>query len=160
MKKLLLKIFIAFPFVICILCCLSSCFAILAVNYACCVQEYSYYKDEGNFKSYTGVVDEVIEQQEYKHNPGIYLILTDLSEKFDDCQFIIQGDNCKIVIKNGFSEKVKVGDTIEFVTSRMYFGDGYEYPIVGLSVNGETLLDFDEGYENLMKWYKEKVKIF
>ena len=37
--------------------------------------------------------------------------------------------------------------------TRKYFGDGYSMPIVSISVNGEVLLSFDEGFENLMKLY-------
>ena len=49
-------------------------------------------------------------------------------------------------------QKVQLGTTVSFMTAPRYFGDGYIMPIVEISVDGEELLSFEEGYENLLKW--------
>ena len=41
---------------------------------------------------------------------------------------------------------------VSFMTAPRYFGDGYIMPIVEISVDGEELLSFEEGYENLLEW--------
>ncbi|HIV47949.1 MAG TPA: hypothetical protein H9749_09110, partial [Candidatus Acutalibacter stercorigallinarum] len=70
--------------------------------------------------------------------------------------FKIVGDNVQIVLENGISEKIKLGDTVEFVTAPRYFGDGYVMPIVAISVDGEQLLDYEEGYANFMEWLEKE----
>lgn len=35
-----------------------------------------------------------------------------------------------------------------------YLGDGYVFPVVGLSVGDIVLLDFEEGYKNLLEFYE------
>lgn len=58
--------------------------------------------------------------------------------------------------KNNIDEQIKIGDTIQFVTAPKYFGDGYVMPIVAISVDGEVLLEFEEGYANFLKWLEIK----
>ncbi len=57
---------------------------------------------------------------------------------------------------HGIDEKLKIGNSIEFVTAPKYFGDGYVMPIVAISVDGEALLSFDEGFENFQDWLKQR----
>ena len=64
----------------------------------------------------------------------------------------------QLVLKNGISEKIKLGDTVEFVTAPRYFGDGYVMPIVAISVEGEQLLDYEEDTPILWNGWKRKIK--
>ena len=59
-----------------------------------------------------------------------------------------------MVLRNGILDKLETGDEITFVAAPEYFGDGYVVPIVAITVDGEELLSFDEGYENLMETYR------
>lgn len=42
------------------------------------------------------------------------------------------------------------------MTAPRYFGDGYVMPIVAISVDGEQLLDYEEGYANFMEWLEKE----
>ena len=87
---------------------------------------------------------------------ALYLELSELTPAFDDTCFKFVGDNLLLVQKGGIDEKIKVGNRIEIITAPKYFGDGYVMPIVAISINGESLLNFDEGYENLLKWLEQQ----
>ena len=47
------------------------------------------------------------------------------------------------------------GKTIEFVTAPGTWGDGYIYPIVEITIDGETLLEFEEGFPNFLEYFKK-----
>lgn len=108
-----------------------------------------YYRQKDNFINATGTIRHIAYNDD---NSALYLGFSDLSPTFDDNSFKIVGDNLSIVQKNNIDEKIKIGDKIEFITAPRYFGDGYVMPIVALSVNGEDLLEFEEGYDNFLKW--------
>ena len=108
-----------------------------------------YYKEKDNFVTATGTIIHIAYS---KDNTELYLGFSDLTPTFDDINFKIVGDNLSIVQKNNIDEKIKIGDKIEFITAPRYFGDGYVMPIVAVSVNGEELLEFEEGYANFLKW--------
>ena len=119
----------------------------LSACYSTKVKEY--YKEKDNFVTATGTIIHIAYS---KDNTELYLGFSDLTPTFDDIDFKIVGDNLSIVQKNNIDEKIKIGDKIEFITAPRYFGDGYVMPIVAISVNGEELLEFEEGYANFLKW--------
>ena len=129
----------------------ALCMALFLCSCTAAMREY--YSHEDNFVSATGVVIHMVQSEEYH---AIYFGFSDLSPKFDDVNFKIVGDNVQIVLENGISEKIKLGDTVEFVTAPRYFGDGYVMPIVAISVDGEQLLDYEEGYANFMEWLEKE----
>lgn len=51
--------------------------------------------------------------------------------------------------------ELKAGDQIEFTTVPYHFYNGHELPIVELKSNGNTLLSFEKGKENLLEWVNE-----
>ena len=81
--------------------------------------------------------------------------LSELSPVLDDTCFKIVGENLKISQANEIDAKLKAGEQVSFITAPRYFGDGYVMPIVAISINGENLLDFEEGYQNLLDWLSE-----
>ena len=86
----------------------------------------------------------------------IYLQLTELTaDDFDGNGFEIVGENLSIVKEKGIKQKIALGDEVEFISAPRYFGDGYVMPIVEITVDGETLLEFEEGYANLLRWLYE-----
>ena len=68
---------------------------------------------------------------------------------------LIVGENLEIVKANRIDDKLKIGEQITFITAPKYFGDGYVMPIVAISISGENMLDFEEGYKNLLDWLYE-----
>lgn len=121
---------------------LSACFSLTS-------REKEYYYDEDNFISAIGTVTHIKYNDE---RTAIYIGFSELNPKFDDVNFEIVGKNLPIVQENGIDEKIQLGDQVEFITAPKYFGDGYVMPIVSISVDGEELLSYEEGYANFLEW--------
>ena len=111
----------------------------------------NYYSDKDNYVVATGEVTHI----KY-YNGALYLGFSNLEPYMSDNSFKIVGENLVTVRNNGIDNKLKMGDHIEFVTAPKYFGDGYVMPIVEITVNGEKLLEFEEGFVNLNKWLEEE----
>ena len=111
-----------------------------------------YYSQKGNYISVTGTVSNV------KYNEdatALYIDFSELSPVLDDMCFKIVGENLEIVKANKIDDKLKTGEQITFITAPKYFGDGFVMPIVAISISGDSLLDFEEGYKNLLDWLSE-----
>ncbi len=111
-----------------------------------------YYSQRDNYVCATGTVTHIAYNED---KDALYVGFSDLVPTFDDDCFKIVGENLLIVQENGIDEKMEIGDTMEFVTAPKYFGDGYVMPIVEVSIDGEKLLEFEEGFSNLLKWLDE-----
>lgn len=111
-----------------------------------------YYSQKSNYVDATGVVSHISYNED---KSALYLGFSDLSPQFDDNSFKIVGDNLQIVQQNGIDKKIEIGDHIRFITAARYFGDGYMMPIVGITVDGEELLSFDDGFVNFLKWLND-----
>ena len=83
-----------------------------------------------NYIQVVGEVAEIYDDPKY----GITFALSNMNTKLDDICFRIRGKNADIVRKNDYENKIAVGDTITIMTCPRYFYDGYEYPVVALSV--------------------------
>ena len=108
-----------------------------------------YYSDPENYVTAVGTVTHIKYNEE---NNTLYLGIDQLTPEFSDNSFKIVGDNLTILKSNGIDQKMNIGQQIEFMSAPRYFGDGYVMPIVAIAINGETLLNFDQGYENLIEW--------
>ena len=108
-----------------------------------------YYSQKSNYVRASGTVIHIAYTDDHTE---LYLGFSDLIPQFDDVTFGIVGDNLTIVQQKGIDKKIKIGDQVDFITAPKYFGDGYVMPIVEISVNEEKLLDFEEGFANLLKW--------
>lgn len=124
---------------------------IITVNLSACYahKKQEYYSNTDNYVTVTGTLSYISYDED---EPGIYLSFTELSPEFSDNCFKIVGDNLLIAQENGLDEKLEIGKSIEFVSAPRYFGDGYIMPIVSISIDGETLLEFEDGYENWLGW--------
>ena len=113
-------------------------------------QEKTYYLDKDNYITEDAIVDNLIYDKE-----GNCLVfwLSEIDEAYESSDFIIKGRNLSVVLEKGVVEKIDVGSKITYTSAPGYFGNGYFMPIVAISVAGEELLSFDEGYENLIKSY-------
>ena len=108
-----------------------------------------YYSEKSNYVTASGAVNHIQDDPELD---GLYLGFSELSPTMDDISFKLVGANREIVLQRGILQKIQLGTTVSFMTAPRYFGDGYIMPIVEISVDGEELLSFVEGYENLLKW--------
>ena len=111
-----------------------------------------YYSQKENYISVTGTVSSIKYNEEAT---ALYIDFSELSPVLDDTCFKIVGENLEIAKTNKIDGKLKIGEQITFITAPKYFGDGYVMPIVAISISGENLLGFEEGYENLIAWLSE-----
>ncbi len=111
-----------------------------------------YYSDDNNYVTVTGTVSYL---QYSDDGERLYLSFDDLSVVFQESTFVIKGENLRLLQKNGIDEIIKLGTQVTFISATQIFWDGYDMPIVGLSVNGESLLEFEDGKANLLALLKE-----
>lgn len=126
--------------VMCVLWGLSGCQA---------VQMREYYEKKSNYIEAKGNVSYISYDE---NSQSIYIDFSSTIPVFDDTCFKIVGDNYSIAKENGIEGILKIGNEVSFITAPQYFGDGYVMPIVSISVEGNTLLEFEEGFANLLKW--------
>lgn len=135
---------------------LLTCVCVCVVLLLCCScyssEEYLYYSQKENYIEVEGTVSYIKYNED---STALYIGFSKLSTALDDSCFKIVGDNLKIVKDNNIDDKLIEGEQISFVTAPKYFGDGYVMPIVSLTINGEILLEFDEGYTNFLNWLSE-----
>jgi hypothetical protein len=112
---------------------------------------WDYYSDADSFRSGSGVVTYICRVEE---DEKIVLAFSDIEQSFHDNCFDIEGENYHIVMENGILEKLSLGDSVQFVGSPRVFGDGYVLPLIGLSVEGQVLLDPAVGYSNFLDWLR------
>ena len=136
-KKSLLKLFVTI-FSICLLLC--SCDL---------SKKIEYYSQKENYIDVTGTVSFINYNEA---DTGLYIGLSEISPVLDDTCFKIVGKNLEIVKDNEIDNKLQIGAQITLMTAPKYFGDGYVMPIVAISISGDSLLDFEEGYKNLLDW--------
>ena len=110
-----------------------------------------YYSDKDNYVIATGTVTHI----KY-YNGELYIGLSRVEGPAYNNTYKFVGENLTIVRDNGIGNKLKLGDRIEFVTAPVSFGDGYTPYLVGITINGEKLLEFEEGFVNLNKWLEEE----
>ena len=122
----------------------------IMINISCTSKaQKNYYLQKDNYTNAVGVISYMGYNED---STALYLEFSELSPTFDDGCFKIVGENLKRVQEKGIDSKLAIGDQVRFVTAPKYFGDGYVMPIVGISINEEVLLDFEEGYINFISW--------
>ncbi len=127
--------------------------ALIIASFTACDRKemLSYYSDESQYITITGNVSYISYNTDTE---AWYLCFSDLSSKFDDNCFKIVGGNIPIVQGKIEHLDTLCGKTVTFVTAPKYFGDGYVMPIVSLVVDGETILNYQEGFVNFLEWLK------
>ena len=133
-----------------IICLLIIFEAVISLSGCYRMKEKKYYSDESNYITEEAVV---ISMNLYEEKNSIYLGLTQIDEAYQDNAFKIEGENAKLLIERGIFEKIESGDKIMYTSAPGYFGDGYCMPIISISCDGEELLSFEEGHENLLNLY-------
>lgn len=128
---------------------LSILFVFLSLTSCAAKKQMEYYSVPENYISVSGTVSHFVYDEALD---AYYLAFDDMSVALSDHNFKIVGENASIVRKGGIQEKINIGDSVSFVTAPKYWGDGYVMPIVEISVDGETLLEFNTGLSNLLNW--------
>lgn len=122
----------------------------------CDVPNYTlidYYKNDANFTNVTATVESISSSDDGER---ICISFSGLPPRFQDDSFYIPMQSADNDLKATILEKIKVGDQVKFTSDSWYYGDGYSMPIVAIwSAEGEPLLEYEEGYANLMKYLKE-----
>ena len=134
---------------------LIICFAVgLALILSACTngKMMDYYMDRENYICASGTVSHISYSDD---GSEVYIGFEDLSFAFDDTCFKIVGDNFLKVKEQGIESVLKPGVTANFVTAPKYFGDGYVMPIVAITIEGNIMLEEEDGYANLIKWLQE-----
>ena len=127
--------------IILLLLCLAGC------------QSEDYYADESNYITAVGTVVHI---QYTNDGEELYLGISGLGSEFADVNFRIIGASLTAAQGRGIDGKLQIGDEVTFISAPSYFGDGYVVPIAALTVHGETLVEFDEGFESIRQWMAEK----
>lgn len=143
--------FILALFLVCsvIMFCLSSCGISPLISLHESIKMKNYYSEKGNYINASGTITEL----EYSQNGKALILVFDEdiapANIFTSRKFVIEEENLLVIKMNGFDEKVEIGSFVEFTTvpSALF---GYARPIVSLTINGETLLDFEDGYQGLL----------
>ena len=116
-------------------------------------QSEDYYADKSNYITAKGTVVHI---QYTDDGEELYLGISELGPEFADVNFRIVGEGLSTARENGIDEKLRIGDEATIVCAPRYWGDGYVIPIAALTVGGETLLEFSEGFESIRQWLAEK----
>lgn len=135
-----------------------SCFVVMCIflcSFLGCSlskrREYNYYLDKNNYITGEAVVDKVFYSEEWEE---LHIWLKDIDDVYVHGGFEIKGKSKDIAMENGVLEKIKSGDRVTFTSAPRIFWNGYQMPIIGLSVGNTVILDVDRGYQNLLALYK------
>ena len=112
------------------------------------ISQQQYLADANNYITVNGTVSYLAFNDEHT---GLYIALSDLSEPLDDDTFKVSGANLRILQHNNMEQKITVGTKISLITAPKYFGDGYVFPVAGVVMDGEELLDFETGLQNIQR---------
>ncbi len=132
-----------------------SCFLILVLLFLCAscgapnFRIRQYYQDESHFKEYKATVKGYYDY--WGDSNLIHLYIGDTGGDFSSSSIYLIGENANAARKNQIWNVIRIDSEITFVTSEAIFYDGYMLPIVALSCQGEELLDYDQGRQNLIE---------
>ena len=130
-----------------------ACILVIVFLFSSCERKrmLDYYSKEENYITVSGTLTHI-----YSTDDTLCLGFADITKGFfSSADFEIVGENLNIVRQNGIEKKLKKGKTIEFVTSPGCWGDGYIYPIVEITIDGETLLEYEDGFSNFLEYFKK-----
>ncbi len=134
-----------------------SCFYVLLILVVCITMLFrscegntpNYYVQRENYISVKGVVYYVTYSDD---NTKVYFGISNSTHPLSSSYYVILSSNLQVARNNGFDEKVKVGSEVVLTVPANYY-EGHTLPVAALVVNGETLLDFEEGFQNMQQFY-------
>ena len=108
-------------------------------------EEIEYLENEENYFSSSGTISYIAYT-----DTNIYFVLDNIEKDFDFNHFLVTQSNKIIIMEKMDDRLLNVGDTIYFTGSKKCLYDGCELYIASLEYNGEKILTFEEGHENLI----------
>ncbi len=104
----------------------------LLISYFCAnPPTWIYYSIESNYITVTGTVDYI------NHNGGdIYFGCHSLSPGVSGDTFKLTGANRREAVNNGLFQKFTHGAQVEFVIPKLFYGNGYIYPVAAIRIDG------------------------
>lgn len=103
-----------------------------------------YYSIESNYITVTGTVKFINREES-----AVYFACNNLSHCVYDCNFELTGANYREAVNNGLWQKLECGEQIEIVIPKLFYGNGYVYPVAAISIDGVEYLSFEEGLRNM-----------
>ena len=73
-------------------------------------------------------------------------------EYFNSFRFMIVPSNIRILVENGGYDLLQEGTEVTITANSYYAWSGWEYPILSLTIDETTYLDFDTGLENFLAY--------
>ena len=138
--------------------CVFICFVVILSLSGCSrLREKKYYADTSNYITGEAIVNNIILYED--GGEQIIFWLGEIDDSYQCSDFIVEGENVSLLFERGIMDKVKIGDRITFTSAPRYFGNGDFMPIVALSINGEELLSFEEGYSGLIDLYQSNKRV-
>lgn len=109
-----------------------------------------YYSDDRNFNYYTGIISE-----SYKDDRRCFIKLKDIEPKGDRYHLGYRYRIFSFNLEQTWAALNPKEDLeISFCAALRIFYDGGECAIIQISVNGEEILNYNEGKEALIEWAK------
>lgn len=106
------------------------------------------YGNDDNYITLTGEVTAI--DSESSFNVVLSIKCEDLKQ-----YGINTDDECKYLVFSSSNVNIGVGDTIVYKTVPNFLDYTDFLPIVAIDKNDETILNFEEGKENLISWVKQ-----
>ena len=108
----------------------------------------AYYEDPSVFQEITAVVDGFFDSWDESNEICLSFNLDGID--FSSSLLYLSGENANLARENHIWDVVKIGSEVTFSAARGQFWDGFHIQIVALKCDGITLLEFDQGYQNLL----------
>ncbi|MCH5158580.1 MAG: hypothetical protein J1F33_05235 [Clostridiales bacterium] len=115
-----------------------------------------YYDNPDNYDTIDCKITYFVVSSEYEtYYLDLELITVPPHRAYVDSSFRIDGDNYAVAQKNGIEDNLKEETEVQIKVASKYLGDGWIYPIAGLTCNGVDYLPFEVGYKNIAKYQYE-----
>ena len=119
-------------------------------------KEDNYHEIEAKFCSYKEVDDRIY----------LYISVEDKSAfdssevNSEEIRLELVGDNCKALSEVLAKEEIREGDRITVKCSTWIYMDSLFYYVAELKTQSQTLLSFDDGLKNIIKYIKDNKSLF
>lgn len=110
----------------------------------------SYVKYEDDYYSSDVIVDKVDHYEQYSSS---YLYI---KTPMMNCRYLICGETYQMLVDSDFFDVVTEGAVITIYSHPYIAWDGWDYPLLGVSIGDKVYVDFETGKQNWLDWLKLK----
>ena len=108
-----------------------------------------YYSDDKNYDSFECKV------RSFKVYDDLICIDFEHSQENYYNNFKINGKNLDLAIENGLQDILRENVVFTVTSADAYLGDGWKYPIVALTYDGNEIIPFAEGKQNNIEFQQQ-----